>query len=632
MIKRKLLKQSAACVLGLSLLCAADSANIYAAQMEETLQTEEQSDPGAEDESEDSGIAGGQESSEWEAEQPEVFDDEISDSTVQNDGTPAASPEKSDETAVSEIPGTDSEVGPLDMDTEADLQDMVPEAGPENPDSEIPEDVLPDSGPLPVLDGWSYEGEHVFYYQNGVMAAGCGLKIEGYWYYFNADGTMLKDSWRDKAGEKYYYDAYGHLAVSCEMEIDGSVYCFGTSGAVQTGWQEMNGNLCYYKGDGAKAALEGLKIDGYWYYFDADGSVMTDWWRDKAGERYYYDSSGYMASDKGLRNKEGDWYYYDESGHLVTSDRREIDGYYYIFQESGAAFTGFLASNGPAVHGYDEYGRWVTGRGAKIDGFWYYFDEQGFMQLDWWREKNGDWYYYDTEGHMAADKGLKIEGYWYYFDRQGVMQSDWWREKNGGRYYYDAEGHMVSSRGVKIGGYWYYFTESGEMHKGWRTKGSQKFYYDSQGRMVAGRSVIIDGREYQFAADGSLMDTTPQRIEELKSYTYVPYVSGGTTPSGWDCSGFTQWALQYLGVSIPRLSYQQAAAGTWVNPWDMSSWKQGDILVYSTNGSVSHVALYLGDGMLMHSLNERYGTLIQSVEYYERWDGGTYLSGVRRYL
>ena len=337
---------------------------------------------------------------------------------------------------------------------------------------------------------------------------------------------------------------------------------------------------------------------------------MTDWWRDKAGERYYYDSSGHMASDKGLkldgcwyyfeksgamlrdsfRNKGGDWYYYDESGHLITSERREIDGYFYIFQASGAAYTGLLASNGPAVHGYDEYGRWVTGRGAKINGYWYYFDELGFMQSEWWREKNGAWYYYDAEGHMIANRGMKIDSYWYYF------------------------------------------TASGAMHKGWRTKGSQKFYYDSQGHMVAGQSMVIDGREYQFAKDGSLIDTTPQRIEELKSYTYVPYVSGGTTPNGWDCSGFTQWALRYLGVSIPRLSYQQAAGGTWVNPQDMSSWKQGDILVYSTNGSVSHVALYLGDGMLMHSLNERYGTLIQSVEYYERWDGGTYLSGVRRYL
>ena len=101
---------------------------------------------------------------------------------------------------------------------------------------------------------------------------------------------------------------------------------------------------------------------------------------------------------------------------------------------------------------------------------------------------------------------------------------------------------------------------------------------------------------------------------------------------GWDCSGFTQWALGYLGVSIPRVSYDQAAGGTWVDPSNMASWKPGDILVYSSDIYASHVALYLGDGMLMHSLNENFGTIIQSVEYYEWWDTGTYLSGVRRYL
>ena len=61
-------------------------------------------------------------------------------------------------------------------------------------------------------------------------------------------------------------------------------------------------------------------------------------------------------------------------------------------------------------------------------------------------------------------------------------------------------------------------------------------------------------------------------------------------------------------------------------------WQPGDILCYSSGGSIEHVALYLGDGMLMHALNPKYGTLIQSVDYYEKWDSSNYLVGVRRYL
>ena len=65
----------------------------------------------------------------------------------------------------------------------------------------------------------------------------------------------------------------------------------------------------------------------------------------------------------------------------------------------------------------------------------------------------------------------------------------------------------------------------------------------------------------------------------------------------------------------------------------MSQWKPGDILVYSSrNGSLGHVALYLGDGKLMHALNTKYGTLIQGVTEYEIWDSGTTLFAVRRYL
>lgn len=127
-------------------------------------------------------------------------------------------------------------------------------------------------------------------------------------------------------------------------------------------------------------------------------------------------------------------------------------------------------------------------------------------------------------------------------------------------------------------------------------------------------------------------NSTLIKLEEIKKYITSPYIYGGTSPAGWDCSGFTQWALSYLGVSIPRLSYQQAAGGIRVDKNYMSLWKPGDILVYSSGGSVNHVALYLGDGMLMHALSSKWGTLIQGVTYYENWDKKNTLTDVRRYL
>ncbi len=121
------------------------------------------------------------------------------------------------------------------------------------------------------------------------------------------------------------------------------------------------------------------------------------------------------------------------------------------------------------------------------------------------------------------------------------------------------------------------------------------------------------------------------KISEIEAYTYVNYVSGGNTPSGWDCSGFTQWIMKnFFGINLPRSSAEQASYGTAVDKDDMSKWLPGDILVYSAGGRVNHVALYLGNGKLMHALNSKYGTIIQDVEYYENWDSKNNLSGVRR--
>ena len=63
----------------------------------------------------------------------------------------------------------------------------------------------------------------------------------------------------------------------------------------------------------------------------------------------------------------------------------------------------------------------------------------------------------------------------------------------------------------------------------------------------------------------------------------------------------------------------------------MSSWQVGDLIFFSNGSKVSHVGLYLGNGQMMHALNEKYDTVIQSVTYYENWDPGNYLVSVRRY-
>ena len=99
-----------------------------------------------------------------------------------------------------------------------------------------------------------------------------------------------------------------------------------------------------------------------------------------------------------------------------------------------------------------------------------------------------------------------------------------------------------------------------------------------------------------------------------------------------DCSGFTQWAMAQLGVSVPRLAHEQAQGGTWIDPWDISQWKPGDLVCYTEGSGVSHMALYIGNNQIIHALSPKYGTIIHDVDYYEKWDRGTWRVAVKRYL
>ena len=90
----------------------------------------------------------------------------------------------------------------------------------------------------------------------------------------------------------------------------------------------------------------------------------------------------------------------------------------------------------------------------------------------------------------------------------------------------------------------------------------------------------------------------------------TPYLWGGTTPAGFDCSGFVQWAHAQAGTQLPRTSGAMAAAGTPVSRADM---QPGDVIVYYAGAS--HVALYVGDGMMIDSLGSGYTVDYRPVDY-----------------
>jgi cell wall-associated NlpC family hydrolase len=88
-------------------------------------------------------------------------------------------------------------------------------------------------------------------------------------------------------------------------------------------------------------------------------------------------------------------------------------------------------------------------------------------------------------------------------------------------------------------------------------------------------------------------------IAVADNYRGVPYVRGGTSPRGFDCSGYTQYVYSQLGISLPRVADAQAHSAV---PVRRAFAKPGDLVFYhSGSGYVYHVGIYAGGGKVWHA-------------------------------
>ncbi len=92
-------------------------------------------------------------------------------------------------------------------------------------------------------------------------------------------------------------------------------------------------------------------------------------------------------------------------------------------------------------------------------------------------------------------------------------------------------------------------------------------------------------------------------IATAKKYLGVPYVFGGTTPSGFDCSGFIQYVFKQNGLQLPRLADEQYKLGKSVKQKDL---RAGDLVFFTTyEPGASHVGIYIGNGQFLHTSSSK---------------------------
>lgn len=96
-------------------------------------------------------------------------------------------------------------------------------------------------------------------------------------------------------------------------------------------------------------------------------------------------------------------------------------------------------------------------------------------------------------------------------------------------------------------------------------------------------------------------------------YIGVPYVYGGTSPSGFDCSGLIYYAAKEAGISLPRTSQAQSTLGSYVSVSDL---KAGDLVFWGGVGSAYHVGIYIGGGQYLHAPAPGQSVTIQSMAYF----------------
>ncbi|WP_159456470.1 C40 family peptidase [Intestinibacillus massiliensis] len=139
--------------------------------------------------------------------------------------------------------------------------------------------------------------------------------------------------------------------------------------------------------------------------------------------------------------------------------------------------------------------------------------------------------------------------------------------------------------------------------------------------------VYVNGRMASQTSRSDSSDAEAKRNQVLDyaaSFLGTPYVYGGSSPSGFDCSGFTSYVYKNTVRSIPRTATSQRNALTNVS---MDELKPADLVFFGSGGSISHVGIYVGNGKFIHSPHT--GSV---VKYDTLWSGNynrRFVSGAR---
>ena len=430
------------------------------------------------------------------------------------------------------------------------------------------------------------------------------------WWWRRADGTYPASQWVGIGGARYYFYDSGYMATGWFR--DGADWFFlAPSGALVGGWLKDGGSW-YYLDPASGVMRTGLTaVDGTWYYLDSSGAMRTGWVLLDDGWHYFASNGSQIG---GWLRDGGEWYYLDPNSGVMRTGLTGVDGSWYYLGSSGAMRTGW-------EHLFDG---------------WHFFASNG-AQMGGWLRDGGEWYYLDPDTGVMRTEPLELNGRRYVFDASGA-----WRGYEAPAGYLQPTDHITSlgdatntltwgMNGTKVRiaqvrlGLWHAnklasvdapfvaAVKNFQQRAGLPVTGVvDKATWDA---MDTGYPWTVD--QYQ-ATPLPLTATRGERVEAMIGYAWnqtgSSYTWGGAGPydQGFDCSGLVLQSLYAAGLDPQPIdvikhawpSYrtsQELYAYPYFQHVPLAQRQRGDLIFYTTSGTVTHVAIYLGDDMIVHT-------------------------------